>query len=185
MELLTLTLAKHLILLSQILQQLGSCCKRAGAHRVPLGNLWRIATVVLGIFEHISHCGFHQNIQRRKNVHDHHRKKITWSTFLASQKKFQAGGRYENPIKKAGKAYLLPKSFLCGPPFLFSKKNLWSRVVYGCFFPDTGRCKLWQSLGFDVAWFFVWSGRAWTLNCKLCPYDGDIMGQGWVLEGVL
>ena len=21
-----------------------------------------------------------------------------------------------------------------------------------------------------------WSGGAWTLNCRLCPHDGDIMG---------
>ena len=40
-----------------------------------------------------------RKIREEESVHDHHRKKIVWTTFLASKRTFQASGGYQNPIK--------------------------------------------------------------------------------------
>ena len=76
----------------------------------------------------------------KKNVHDHHRKKIIWKTFLASKRNtFQVGGGYQNPMKTR-KTISTTESFLCGPHFFWQRKVLhWSRAVYAFFFPVFGQ----------------------------------------------
>ena len=75
--------------------------------------------------------------REEKSVHDHHRKKIFWGTFLASKKTFQASGGYKNPIKTR-KTISTTEIFPLWTPFFLQRKVLhWSKVVYGFLFPDT------------------------------------------------
>ena len=71
-------------------------------------------------------------IQRSKNVHDHHRKKIFWGTFLASKQNFPGRWCFPKTLQKPGKPYLPPKSFLCGSHFVGKEK----------FLTGAGRCML-------------------------------------------
>ena len=61
-------------------------------------------------------------LQRRKSVHNHHRKKTIWRTFLASKKTFQAGGGYKNPIKTK-KTISTTEIFPLCTPFFSAKKS--------------------------------------------------------------
>ena len=82
---------------------------------------------------------------REKSVHNHHRKKIFWRTFLASRKTFQAGGGYKNPIKTR-KTISTTEIFPLWTPFFRQKKVLhWSRAVYAFFFPGTCSTKVRKS----------------------------------------
>ena len=77
--------------------------------------------------------------REEKSVHDHHRKKIFWRTFLTPKINFPGRWWIQKPYKNPGKPYPPPKSFLCGPHFFLQRKVLhWSRVVYGFFFPEYG-----------------------------------------------
>ena len=65
----------------------------------------------------VSHIG-----REEKSVHDHHRKKIFWRTFLASKRTFQAGGGYKSPIKTS-KAISTTEIFPLWPPFCSAKRS--------------------------------------------------------------
>ena len=78
----------------------------------------------------------------------HSEKKKTYTTtterksfeelFWPQRKTFQAGVvDTKTLLKKPGKPYPPPKSFLCGPHFFLQRKVLhWSRAVYAFFFPS-------------------------------------------------
>ena len=71
--------------------------------------------------------------REEKSVHEHHRKKIFWGTFLASKKNFPGRWWIREPYKNQEP----PKSFLCGTHFFLQSSALEQGGV--CFlFPRAG-----------------------------------------------
>ena len=80
-------------------------------------------------------------------------RKFFGELFWPQRKTFQVGGGCKNPVKKPGKPYPAPKSFLCGPLFFLQRKVLhWSRAVYAFFFQI-----LWNTTPFCMT-YFSWAG---------------------------
>ena len=73
-------------------------------------------------------------VREEESVHDHHRKQIIWTTFLASKKTIQASGGYKSPVKTRQSNIHHRNLSSVGPhSFLQRKVPHWSRVVYGFF----------------------------------------------------
>ena len=88
--------------------------------------------------------------EKKKNVHDHHRKKIIWGTFLASKKNFPGRWWIQEPMKKPGKNHIYHRnSFLCAPHVSRDRK---------VFCTGAGRCMLsFSQLQLAVGFFM----RSW------------------------
>ena len=77
------------------------------------------------------------DFREEKSVHDHHRKKIFWGTFLASKRKtFQAGGGYKKPYKNQ-ESHIYHRNLSSVAPVFFRQRKVphWSRAAHAFFFP--------------------------------------------------
>ena len=75
--------------------------------------------------------------REEKSVHNHHRKKIFWTTFLASKKNFPRRWRIQKNLIKTRKAISTTEIFPLWTPFFSAKKSsaLEQGGVYAFFFP--------------------------------------------------
>ena len=69
-------------------------------------------------------------------VHNHHRKKIFWRTFLASKKNFPGRWWIQKPYKNQ-ESHIHHRNLSSVDPIFFLQRKVlhWSRAVYGFFFP--------------------------------------------------
>ena len=93
------------------------------------------------------HCwsfSFFGFFQRRESVHDHHRKKIFWRTFLASKKNFPGRWWRPKPYKNLENHIYYQNLSSVAPFFFFRQRKVlhWSRAVYAFFFPVSWGRKL-------------------------------------------
>ena len=74
--------------------------------------------------------------EKKKNVHDHHRKKMFWRTFLASRKNFPGRWWIQKPYTNQ-ESHIHHRNLSSVDPIFFLQRNVlnWSRAVYGFFFP--------------------------------------------------
>ena len=116
-----LPLFANVYLLVQLLHALHDFQEDALLRKVPDA----VRELVKARLDNVHGLGFCKQdliLQRRKNVHNHHRKKIFWRTLLASKKNFQACGGYKKPHKNQAN-HIHHRNLSSADPIFFCKEN--------------------------------------------------------------